>query len=158
MGDTPNRAVFVLNIVAVPLGHTRLALRVPALVLTCQACLSIPCDQWVVRQMESPTHKYKAAIVASDCGATTRTGYSLRILLAEEDLDARVSPLSVQSPYPTKVPEFTSADYAETERIDIRWIAPDTLEATVDSRAEVRRTDRGGPEGVGLTIRTRYKE
>jgi hypothetical protein len=102
----------------------------------------------------SPTGEYKAIVFTRHCGATTGTSHVLLVLRADEPANGQVSPLAIEAPYPSGQ-GFTEQDYREIVRIALRWIAPDTLEASVDSRAEVFRGKAGVPDGVGLNVKFR---
>ena len=123
-------------------------------IVSTQGCLSFACEERTIMYSASPTGEYKAIVVERGCGATTSTVYALRVLRAVEPVNDQVSPLVIQAPHGMGQ-TFATRDYREIERIALRWVAPDTLEASVDPRAEVFRAKAGVPDGVGLRVKTR---
>lgn len=117
--------------------------------------LAPKCDDHVVKYLASPTGEYRALLIKSRCRVTTRPAYHLEVLRSDERSGSRVSPLSVQPPYYAGQ-GFTYRDYPEIARIGLAWLH-DTLETSVDSRANVRRWTVGVPDGVTLGVKTRYE-
>ena len=123
-------------------------------IVSTQGCFSFACEDRTIMYSASPTGQYKAIVVERGCGATTSTVYVLRVLRAVEPVLDQVSSLAIQAPG-GRGQRSTTQDYEEIERIALRWVAPDTLEASVDPRAEVFRAKAGVPDGVGLRVKTR---
>jgi hypothetical protein len=106
-------------------------LRDIAMIVVLMLSYSPPPERAVV-YAPSPTGAYKAVVMERASSATTRTAHYVLVLRTEERREGRASPVSVRLPYHLPGDQFTGRDYREMARIGLRWVAADTLEASVD--------------------------
>jgi hypothetical protein len=140
----------------------RTLLLTPWIALTTISCDIPPTHP--LKYIASPRGTYKAVLLERPGGTITRPSWFLKVLRIREEIDDRLSPLAIQTPY--SYWRFTDDDSANMARIEVQWISDDSLVASIDSRAVILagtrdfgggiRLSRGVPDSVRLIVNTRY--
>jgi hypothetical protein len=138
------------------LSNARVTAIVSALLAAIGAC-GLYCPERIVTSLPSPNGLRTAEVFVRRCGATASGTHVIRV----EPVDGRrhtdggiVLAVRDRVPWRGSSAEEERRHY-EIQRVGLRWIAHDSLEVSVDSRATVT-TQRPFPDGVAVVLAYRH--